>query len=136
GTIIRPASNPAFGRWKRLFSGDKFNVKWFGAVGDGITDDTSAINAALTAAGRDNTVYMPSSTYLVSDPIRVTSRCIIGERHGRAISGGTIIKAGAEIESILFTENSPTTLENLLLDGYGLADYCLHTYKSHSASTI
>lgn len=136
GTVIRPASNPAFGRWKRLFSGDKLNIKWFGAVGDDVTDDTEAIKTALNAAGQNNTIYMPAGTYLVSEPIRVSARRIVGERHGRAVVNGTIVKADAEIESIFFTSSSPTTLENILLDGYGLADYCVHTYKSHSSSTI
>jgi hypothetical protein len=51
-----------------------FNVKSYGAVGDGVTDDTAAIRAAVTAAvnwatssGRyDCTVLLPSATYLLS----------------------------------------------------------------------
>jgi parallel beta-helix repeat protein len=38
----------------------------FGAVGDAATDDTSAIAAAIAAAGANNTVYFPNGTYLVS----------------------------------------------------------------------
>jgi len=56
------------------------NVKSFGAKGDGVTDDTAAINSAITAYGRcgqgcDSTttrfavVYFPAGTYLVSSPI-------------------------------------------------------------------
>src|SRR5262249_38039110 len=45
GTIIVPTGSTT-GRWVRLFSGD-INVKWFGARGDGTTDDTAAIQAAL-----------------------------------------------------------------------------------------
>ncbi|KAF9044166.1 glucan 1,3-beta-glucosidase [Panaeolus papilionaceus] len=57
------------------------NVKDFGAVGDGVHDDTAAINAAITAQGtcgggvcRSSTVspaliYFPKGTYLVSAPI-------------------------------------------------------------------
>jgi hypothetical protein len=40
------------------------NVKWLGAVGDGVTDDTSAIQTALNAGGA---VFIPSGTYIVSD---------------------------------------------------------------------
>ncbi|KAH8117300.1 exo-beta-1,3-glucanase [Phellopilus nigrolimitatus] len=57
------------------------NVKDFGAAGDGVTDDTAAINSAMSSGNRcgngncDSTttapaiVYFPQGTYLVSTPI-------------------------------------------------------------------
>ncbi|SPO35322.1 related to beta-1,3 exoglucanase precursor [Pseudozyma flocculosa] len=56
------------------------NVKSFGAVGDGVTDDTAAINRAISegnrcGAGCDSSttapalVYFPAGEYLVSSPI-------------------------------------------------------------------
>jgi len=47
GTIIQ-ATGVVDGRWIRNYSG-AVNVKWFGAKGDGITDDTSAIQLAMSA---------------------------------------------------------------------------------------
>ena len=53
-----------------------YNVKRYGARGDGSTDDSAAIRAAMTDAfsdkrlgGTDATVYFPSGTYLVSDTL-------------------------------------------------------------------
>ncbi|KAF3935337.1 hypothetical protein ABW19_dt0208341 [Dactylella cylindrospora] len=56
------------------------NVKDYGAKGDGVTDDTDAINAAASAGGRCEgdcgsssvlgaVVYFPSGTYVISKPI-------------------------------------------------------------------
>jgi hypothetical protein len=44
----------------------------FGAKGDGVTDDTAAINSARTAA-LGKTLYFPKGTYLVSSAITITS---------------------------------------------------------------
>jgi len=49
------------------------NVKSYGAIGDGTTDDTTAINAAITAAGTDGTVFFPKGTYLVSSTLQMLS---------------------------------------------------------------
>ena len=52
GMVVAPASAPtgASGAWVRAFSGS-VNVKWFGAVGDGTTNDGPAFNAALAFLG-------------------------------------------------------------------------------------
>lgn len=48
-----------------------FNVKSFGALGNGSADDTAAIHAALKAAGNaaPSTVYFPAGTYLVASSL-------------------------------------------------------------------
>lgn len=62
GTIIAPTGVPT-GRWYRIYSG-AINVMWFGATGNGSTDDTAAITAAITAVGSGDTVYFPPGTYI------------------------------------------------------------------------
>jgi hypothetical protein len=49
-----------------MIDGAVFNVLDYGAVGDGVADDTNAINAAITAAA-GGTVYLPQGTYLVGN---------------------------------------------------------------------
>ena len=52
---------------------DTVSVKDFGAVGDGVTDDTAAIQAALTSAVTNNTgLVFPTATYLVLSTITLS----------------------------------------------------------------
>src|SRR5206468_2751891 len=46
GITIAPTSNRSSGRWKRSVQSE-INVKWFGAVGDGVVLDAPSIQAAL-----------------------------------------------------------------------------------------
>ncbi|NBB84295.1 MAG: hypothetical protein GVY28_12935 [Alphaproteobacteria bacterium] len=66
--IYNPAMPGAVERTVQGRLGDRVSVKDFGAVGDGLTDDTAAILAALAAAAA---VHAPAGTYLVGAPIRV-----------------------------------------------------------------
>jgi hypothetical protein len=50
---------------------DLISVKDFGAVGDGLTDDTTAIQNALQA---HDSVFLPEGTYLISATISLTAR--------------------------------------------------------------
>lgn len=53
-----------------LASGSLHNVRAFGALGDGVTDDTLAIQAALDASvAAGGTCYIPEGDYLVTDSI-------------------------------------------------------------------
>lgn len=54
------------------------NVKAFGATGNGVTDDTAAIQSAITAAQVQGagtnvgaTVFFPAGTYLISSPLTI-----------------------------------------------------------------
>ncbi|MEO0924332.1 MAG: glycosyl hydrolase family 28-related protein [Cyanobacteria bacterium J06643_13] len=52
--------------------GNQLDVTQFGAKGDGVTDDTAAIQRAVDAVGDDfKIVYLPEGTYLVSDTIQL-----------------------------------------------------------------
>jgi len=60
GTILVSTSGA---RFKRIIDQSFVNVRWFGAAGDGATDDTAAINAAIGDGNR--TVYIPGGTYMI-----------------------------------------------------------------------
>lgn len=64
---------------------DVINVQDYGAVGDGIADDTAALQSAIDACRRTvniraKTCYIPSGVYKISAPLNVYSRLnIIGD---------------------------------------------------------
>lgn len=56
--------------WVRQFDG-AINVKWFGAVGNGVTDDRAAIQKVLDSY---NSVFIPDGTYLISATLNVKQK--------------------------------------------------------------
>jgi hypothetical protein len=69
----------------------------YGAVGDNVTDDTVAIQAAIDAAVPGGIVFFPTGTYLTSATLEISSNIsLLGVGVGRSliynnVSGGTCI---------------------------------------------
>jgi hypothetical protein len=66
------------------------SVKDFGAVGNGTTDDTAAINNALNAVGPGGVVWLPPGNYAVAAPIVVPPQVTLEGSHTE-----TLVYAGA-----------------------------------------
>ncbi|HEY4290098.1 MAG TPA: glycosyl hydrolase family 28-related protein [Puia sp.] len=62
-------------RYKRIFDQDKINARWFGATGDGRSDDwyslQKAINYIINSNVVSRTLYLPSGTYNISKPLLI-----------------------------------------------------------------
>lgn len=74
-----------------MIDGPVFNVKDFGAVGNGSTDDTAAINAAIEAAfaiGGGTVVFMPQ-TYAILTTVKIRSNVTLD------LCGATLQRIGA-----------------------------------------
>jgi hypothetical protein len=71
GSIIVQPSGGGAGRWFRVLGQDgPVNVKWFGAAGDGSTDDKAAIDAAIAYCVANNrTLEFPDGRYIHSGAI-------------------------------------------------------------------
>ncbi len=111
------------------------NVKDYGAVGDGVADDTAAIQTALNQAGKNDSVWMPGGKYLVSEPILIQSRRLFGEHHWRGNQGGSTLVAseafaGSEVVSC---RNNAASLVDLMIDANGV-DYGFHSYSMHGTT--
>lgn len=91
-----------------------YNVQTDGtAAGNGVTDDTAAINAALAAAkvlGKD--VYFPSGTYIVSGLISIpNATSLLGDQ-----SGISLIKSTGGLQQIGEPTNNGLTVSNLSIE--------------------
>ncbi|RSK55147.1 glycosyl hydrolase family 28-related protein [Bacillus canaveralius] len=85
------------------------NVKDFGAVGDGITDDTVAIKKALYY-GRNKKVYFPQGVYLIADTLTI-------KENTEVYGANSIIKAKSEGYTMLRAVGHNINIHNLTMDG-------------------
>src|SRR5271167_4506823 len=87
GTVI-PTGATTARSLANLFADAYNNVKTFGAAGNGSTDDTAAINAAITEAGvNGQPVYFPSGTYKVTSQIQVDLNALGATANGLWLIG-------------------------------------------------
>ena len=76
GTVLAPTVGS--GRWIAVVKGP-LNLRQFGARGNGTTNDSAAVQAALTAAlAARTTVIAPAGAYLLNTTVDVGSSGIIG----------------------------------------------------------
>lgn len=124
GTILKDALERS---WEREFSGPA-DVKWFGANGDGITDDTAAIQAAINSL---LPLRATAGTYILrlSTPINLEAGatvCALVAKTGMSIIGDGMGRTVFKIKDGESTDASPKffnmiasnqVLENIYLNG-------------------
>lgn len=83
------------------------NVKDYGAIGDGVHDDTAAFQAAshATASQGGGTIYVPQGSYVVSSAISMAGDGINVIGDGIGINGGTTILLASATQNGLTIEN-------------------------------
>ncbi|MDE2438955.1 MAG: hypothetical protein KGN01_06240 [Patescibacteria group bacterium] len=126
-------SNSAAPNWTSILSatiqdtgvsgGQVFNVRAYGAVGNGTTDDTTAINAGWTAAKAVHGIlYFPPGAYKYTSPLNFTSASsveLLGPRTpgaGSGTTGAVLDYEGSALSStcpVEFTNSSYITVEGL-----------------------
>lgn len=118
--------------WFHSFGGT-LNVRNYGAKGDGVTDDTQAINTALKAAhDQQADLYFPSGTYLCNQPDAYGNILTYYGDGGTALTiygqdSTSIIKTTLNTECILFFVQSSTPCS-------GLTIRTLNFQRTHAAT--
>lgn len=84
------AYNHAIGDTVEYITSGVLNVKWFGAIGDGATDDAVPFQRAINQFGTTDggQLFIPNSTYLINSSLDLTNRQniqITGESRNRTI---------------------------------------------------
>jgi hypothetical protein len=99
------------------YNGALINVKTYGALANGVTDDTAAVTNAIAASPvAGGVVYFPRGTYIMSSMLTVTNKPIEFLGDGQGIS--ILIWTSAVTNGISFTANLIT--QNLLVTGLSL----------------
>ena len=113
------------------------NVKNYGATGNGTTDDTGAIQAALTAAA-GGALYLPAGQYLISNTLLISSTTLLyGDGPGSVLLAAPGITATGQHHILANINQAATTLtdhdisvERLMFDygasGMGGAGHAAH----------
>jgi len=114
GTIIQPNSVSGAGRWKMLFSGP-INVKWFGAKGDGITDDWQNIQNIIDANYRY--LYFPAGTYMISQSITYAKSDPLYDASGNFNQNGIRLEGESENTVSIVALSGFTGVYIIKLDG-------------------
>ncbi|GAA4311516.1 hypothetical protein GCM10023143_20670 [Compostibacter hankyongensis] len=111
--------------YKRMFSGP-VHVKWFGAKGDGVTDDTYAIQKAFDSFSKE--IYFDSGTYLTRKNETLTGfpnqdqPCLLLRKKNRLVIEGNnaVLKVQEHAQGILeLQECSNVIIKNLKVIGPG-----------------
>lgn len=107
------SSSAGLGPWSwAMLDGGSINVRNFGAKGDGITDDTAAIQAALNELSEGGTLYFPPGIYIRSARLNII-------HHGTRIQGHgwkSVIKDAPSSSSL------PVALGAVQVDGISVRD--------------
>lgn len=99
--------------------------EWWGATGDGVSDDTAAIKLAITSLSSGGTVFFSLGTYLIKSKIGIQGIRIVGAdplittiKAGAAGSGAYMLDANLQRDhATVYTNGYGASVRNITIDG-------------------
>ncbi|MCT4389780.1 BppU family phage baseplate upper protein [Leuconostoc falkenbergense] len=70
-SIKQPSGQTVVDKLNNEFNDRGVNVAWYGAKGDGVTDDTAAIQSAFDSNPNGHIVFSSNKTYAISEPVHI-----------------------------------------------------------------
>ena len=114
------------------------SVKDYGAVGDGTTDDTLAIQNTISAvgAGGGGTVFFPTGTYKTTSKLTINSDAVYLKGAGRKAS--ILAPAAMATDHVLFDTVAQGGLSDMAIvpsgTQTGTTSASIHMYNSHNVT--
>jgi len=112
------------------------SVKDYGAVGDGTTDDTTAIQNTISAVGAagGGVVFFPTGTYKISSKLTINNNAVFLQGSGRRAS--ILAPTAMSTDHILFTAVQQGGLSDMAIVPSGVqtgaTNASIRTYDSHN----
>lgn len=104
----------ANGLWANIVHNGEVNVSWFGAKGDGVTDDSDIIQKALDY---NTPIIVINKNFIITKMLTLKSNiCILSK------NGSIEVRNDIKIMKALHTDNNSNS--NIMIDGLKFKGYC------------
>lgn len=137
GRTVRSPASSLFAGGFGFTPARVFNVKDYGAIGNGVADDTVAIQAALTAAAAFSngtsagiTVYIPPGKYLISSTVTIP------EPHGDFGTGICLRGDGLATTILQWTGTNVLVNGGVMLKSLGQTSYRSGGFQIYNGNSL